>query len=77
MSLEDGLKWYYRFWWVIVLLLSVGPFALPLLWKSPVFSLLMKWVLTIATVVLTVMTVVLTVDSVKAILSHLRILELL
>ena len=32
-------KWYYRPWSVVFLLFVVlGPFGLPLLWKSPAFS---------------------------------------
>jgi len=42
-------KWYYRPWSVVFLLFFVlGPFGLPLLWKSPGFSRGLKIVLTIA-----------------------------
>ena len=41
-------KWYYQPWSVVLLLLFVlGPFGLPLLWKSPAFSRGMKLTLTI------------------------------
>jgi len=33
-------KWSYRAWPVVLLLfLTLGPFGLPLLWRSPSFSL--------------------------------------
>jgi hypothetical protein len=41
-------KWYYRTWSVVLLLfLVLGPFGLPLLWRSPSFSRGMKLALTI------------------------------
>jgi hypothetical protein len=41
--------WYHRPFWVIVMLfVVVGPFGLPLLWKSPQFSRAAKVVLTVA-----------------------------
>ncbi len=42
------LKWYYRPLWVLILLfLVLGPFGLPILWRSPGFSRPVKIVLTI------------------------------
>jgi len=42
-------RWYHRPFWVVVLLfVVVGPFGLPLLWKSPSFSRGAKIVLTVA-----------------------------
>jgi len=44
-------RWYHRPFWVVVLLfVAVGPFGLPLLWKSPSFSRTAKIVLTVAMV---------------------------
>jgi len=43
--------WYHRpFWVVVMLFVVVGPFGLPLLWKSPSFSRNAKIVLTVAMV---------------------------
>ncbi|HKN40469.1 MAG TPA: hypothetical protein VJ456_15335 [Acidimicrobiia bacterium] len=43
--------WYYRPWSVVLLLFFVlGPFGLPLLWKSPGFSRGMKIALTVAVI---------------------------
>lgn len=51
--MTDSVKWYYRRWFVYLLLAVVGPLALPLLWLSPSFSKKGKWVLTILLIVLT------------------------
>jgi hypothetical protein len=44
-------KWYLTRWFVLLMLtpLALGPFALPLLWKSPRFSRTAKWLLTLFT----------------------------
>jgi hypothetical protein len=51
-------KWYHQPWSVVLLLFFVlGPFGLPLLWKSPSFSRWMKIVLTVAAAVYAVLLV--------------------
>jgi TM2 domain-containing membrane protein YozV len=45
-SFGQPLEWYYRVPYVVTMLLLVGPLALPLLWRSPYFSLLARWVWT-------------------------------
>lgn len=47
-------KWYYKLWFVIIMLLAVGPFGFPLLWKSSDFSKGMKWALTILFTAITI-----------------------
>ncbi len=55
MPKEDGrVKWYLRPIPVILLLfLVLGPFGLPLLYKSPQFSKTLKIILTIAVILYT------------------------
>ncbi len=55
MPKEDGrVKWYLRPISVVLLLFFVlGPFGLPLLYKSPQFSKTTKIILTIAVVIYT------------------------
>ncbi len=55
MPKEDGrVKWYLRPISVILLLFFVlGPFGLPLLYKSPQFSKTLKIILTIAVMIYT------------------------
>jgi hypothetical protein len=54
MPQEKKIKWYYRPIPVLVLLfIVIGPFALPLLYKSPHFSKCWKVLLTILVVIFT------------------------
>ena len=55
MPKEDGkTKWYLRPIGVVVLLFFVlGPFGLPLLYKSPAFSKTLKIILTIVVILYT------------------------
>ncbi len=55
MPKEDGrIKWYLRPISVVLLLFFVlGPFALPLLYKSPKFSKTLKIILTIVVIIYT------------------------
>lgn len=48
-------KWYLRWWSVIIWLATLGPFAIPFLWKSKDFSFFWKWFLTFLVVALTIM----------------------
>ena len=47
-------KWYLKWWSIFLWLATVGPFALPFLWKSKDFNLFWKWFWTIVMIVLTV-----------------------
>lgn len=43
------LTWYYRPIWIALLALTgLGPFALPLVWRTPRLDRLGKWIATIA-----------------------------
>ena len=54
MPQEEKIKWYFRPVPVLVLLFVViGPFALPLLYKSPHFNKFWKVLLTIVVVIFT------------------------
>jgi hypothetical protein len=55
MLKEDGrVKWYLRPIPVVLLLFFVlGPFGLPLLYKSPQFSKILKIILTVAVIIYT------------------------
>ena len=66
-------RWYYRPWAVVVLLfLVLGPFGLPLLWRSPGFSRGWKIVLTFALVVYTALLLESTVVTVRLMLEQMR-----
>jgi len=54
MSKDEKVKWYLRPMGVVLLLFFVlGPFGLPLLYKSPKFSQKLKIVLTIVVILYT------------------------
>jgi hypothetical protein len=45
----DALTWYYRPAWILVLALTaLGPFVLPLVWRTPRLDRTSKWVVSIA-----------------------------
>lgn len=53
-------KWYHRVWFVLLMIspFALGPFGLPLLWKSPHFSRPVKWFLSVLTLAWTAWLVV-------------------
>jgi hypothetical protein len=51
----EGLKWYYSRHAVVLGLSTLGPFALPLVWLNPRYSLRTKIALTALILVLTVL----------------------
>lgn len=72
----DGMKWCYRPWIVVVLLFFVlGPFGLPLLYKSPKFSKGWKWGFTILTLCYTGYLVWATVKTMEALSGSLAQLQ--
>lgn len=63
---KEEVKWYFKPWAVILLLfLVLGPFGLPLLYKSPRFHRTWKVILTILTILYTWYLVVVTIESVR------------
>ena len=63
MGKEEEIKWYLRPIGVILLLFFVlGPFGLPLLYKSPKFSKTLKIVLTIAVTIYTFYLIIASVE---------------
>jgi len=59
-------KWYHRVWFVLLMLtpFALGPFGLPLLWKSPQFSRRAKVILTLVTATWTIWFVIYFMTSV-------------
>ena len=52
---ESRSNWYYEIWFVLFMLFIVlGPFGLPLLWRSPKFNRTAKMLLTVAVAIYTV-----------------------
>ncbi len=69
--------WYLKWWTVVVLLLTIGPFAFPLLWKSKDFNLFWKIFLTVLFLALTVALSWGTLEIVKTVIKQFKDLGLL
>ena len=67
-------RWYHSVWFVLLMLtpFTLGPLALPLLWKSPRFSRSAKWWLTMATLVSFVWIIIAMIDVFKAYINQYR-----
>ena len=73
MSQASASKWYYSVWFVLLMLFAVlGPFGLPLLWKSPRFNQTAKVVLTVVDIVYTCWLVLISLAAARAIVEHLQ-----
>jgi hypothetical protein len=59
------LPWYFRSSTVVISLLSVGPFALPLVLMHPKLSIAWKSIITVATLALSWMAYQVTMDALK------------
>ena len=68
-------KWFHRIWFVVAMLVTVGPFGFPLLWKSPHFSRQLKWVLTILFTVITVAATWGMIETVKLVIREVKALQ--
>lgn len=68
MNEEKEGKWYHHPWAVIVLIfLVLGPFGLPLLFKSPKFNRAWKVIVTLLTILYTGYLVVATLQVIQAV----------
>ena len=65
-------KWYYKAVFVIIGLILLGPFAFPVLWKSPNFNLFWKVVLTLIFTFLTYYMFVKTMDVVQMVIDEFK-----
>ena len=70
---DEKVKWYLRPMSVVLSLFFVlGPFGLPLLYKSPKFSRKMKILLTIAVVIYTFYLIFVTLEIAKALYKRIE-----
>ncbi|WP_223922841.1 zinc ribbon domain-containing protein [Geobacter sp. AOG2] len=75
LSKGAGTRWYFRTGFIVVALLSVGPFALPLIWFRPNTSRAWKIVLTIVTLVLSWYLYQATLESLKSLSGYYKLLN--
>jgi len=65
-------RWYHSGYAVALGLATLGPFALPMVWSNPRYTILMKIALTILTLVLTVLLVYILVIACARLVEQFR-----
>ena len=76
MDPQEKLKWYYQPWVVILLLfLVLGPFGLPLVYKSPRFGKTGKIVLTLLMILYAGYLIWVSVKLIQAVSSEFTLLR--
>ena len=68
-------KWYFKAYVLVIAILCIGPFALPLRWANPRFSLKAKIVITALILILTWYLMILFVNTLKLLIDHYRLME--
>ena len=66
------VKWYYRPFGLCIAFLCFGPFALPLVWKSPVLNNRLKIIISVLTMVFTYFLIMHLTNFVKITVSHFQ-----
>ena len=70
-----AVKWYLKPLAVIIAILIVGPFALPLVWMSPVFKRWQKAIITILLILVTIWLVQVSAAIYRTLLSQMQSLR--
>jgi hypothetical protein len=71
---EEKIPWYYRKFFIIIAVCSVGPLALPLIWWRPQTTRACKIGLTIGIVVLSWILFKSTMESIRTIKEHYKLM---
>jgi|LakMenEpi03Aug12_release.lakeMendotaPanAssembly.Ray.scaffolds.fasta_scaffold12604_7 hypothetical protein len=71
---NNGLPWYYSNLFLIFMLLSIGPLALPLIWFHPKMTPKWKISITVITLVITYLIYILLVMALKKIYEMIELL---
>ncbi|MBU1061787.1 MAG: hypothetical protein KJ952_03595 [Candidatus Omnitrophica bacterium] len=66
-------KWYFKTYALIMAFLFVGPFALPLVWLNPDFSVKKKSVITLIVIFITYFLGILVNNSLKTIIEYYKL----
>jgi len=75
-SQQPKTKWYFSTFSVVIALLSVGPFALPLVWLHPEYQRITKIILTIAIIGFSIWAYFVTKDLYFNLLQQIKVLGL-
>ncbi len=74
MESSRDVAWYHKPIWIAVLaVLVLGPLALPLVWRSPVFSDAGRWIATVLILVYTVLLVWQTIVVTELVVQQLQL----
>ncbi len=71
---KSKTKWYYSTSAVVIALLSLGPFALPLVWFNPRYGIISKAIATIVVIVVTIWAFHLTANMYTQLTEQIRAL---
>jgi len=71
---KESVPWYFKSGFVIFCCLSVGPFAMPLIWFHPRYSLIRKLVITCVMVALTYFLGVAVINTFKTLSAYYRLM---
>ncbi|MFK7851522.1 MAG: zinc ribbon domain-containing protein [Akkermansiaceae bacterium] len=74
---ESSIPWYFRKAFVIIMLLSIGPLALPLVWFHPKTSVVTKSLITVLVGILTYGLYLMTVFAYKLLMEQLEAIQAL
>ena len=72
---KTKVKWYLRPMAVVIAILAIGPFAIPLVWKSPAFKKWVKVTITVLLVLLTIWTIKVSVALYQMLKAEMQNLE--
>ena|SRR3989338_2104242 len=71
---RQQMKWYHKTSSLIVALLCIGPFALPLVWINPQYSLRKKIIVTVLILILTYYLGIVLSQSIKSITEYYKLI---
>ena len=71
-SEKESLPWYFKSGTVILSILTVGPFALPLIWFHPKYGFVKKMVITVIVLVLTYYVSIVTTKAIHSIMEYYK-----
>ncbi|MBI4970381.1 MAG: hypothetical protein HZC17_00870 [Candidatus Omnitrophica bacterium] len=68
-----SISWYFKTSILILAVLVIGPFALPLLWLNPRYTMLAKVIWTILIIIATYFLTIAMIESIKTILEYYKL----
>ncbi|MFH1855825.1 MAG: zinc ribbon domain-containing protein [Candidatus Omnitrophota bacterium] len=69
---EKPEKWYFKTYWLVIAFLCVGPFALPLLWLNPRYTVRIKMILSVIILIVSYYLAVASLKSLTLIMDYYK-----